>query len=404
MQESSQALSKREARRLLLSRQGLIRADQFGRGLNAVRRAIESISWVQIDTISVVERAHHHVLKTRVGNYEPAHLHRLQKERREIFEYWSHAAAYLPFRDYRYCLPLMAGSRLKHTPDKKLARLILDRIETEGPQQSKDFEAPPNHKAGGWWSWKPAKLTLEQLYLCGDLMVSHRDGFRKVYDLPERVIPAGVDSSMPDDDEWHDYLVRRMVSAWGVVTEYDIGYCKSAVRQLADKSIGPSLKASIDRLVDSGELIRLDVEGTTHYSSRAMLSALPIRLSRRRVRILSPFDNLVINRRKALEMFDFDYQIECYVPRSKRRYGYFCLPILYGDELIGRVDAKAERSSRTLIVRSLFLEDRIRLNDSIVDALQAGISRFREDNGCDLVRIESSTPKNLKRLLESGAR
>lgn len=397
--EHAEALSKREARRLLLHRQGLIRADQFGRGIGAVTRAIDAISWVQIDTISVVERAHHHVLKTRVSNYTPRHLHVLQKERRQVFEYWSHAAAYLPFRDYRYCLPLMAGSRRKRPPDRKLARLILDRIRTEGPLQSKDFEAPPNHKSGGWWDFKPAKRVLQQLYLCGDLIVSHRDSFRKVYDLPERVIPPGVDVSMPRDAEWHDYLVRRMVSAWGVVTDYDIGYCRGAVRQLADKAVGKSLQASVDRLVEDRELIRLDIEGILHYCDPDLLSALPLRLGRRRVRLLSPFDNLVINRRKALELFDFDYQIECYVPEKKRKYGYFCLPILYGDELIGRADVKTERNTRRLVIKSLFLEDRFRLDESLVDSLRTGIARFRDDNGCDVVRIESATPGDLKPLL-----
>lgn len=364
-----------------------------------MRRAIDSISWVQIDTISVVERAHHHVLKTRVSNYTPEHLHALQKDRREVFEYWSHAAACLPFADYRYCLPVMAGSRRKRPPDRKLARTILERIAAEGPLQSKDFESPPARKSRGWWDFKPAKRVLEQLYLCGDLLVSHRDGFRKVYDLPDRVIPPGIDTSMPGDDEWHDYLVRRMVAAWGIASDYDIAWCRTAVRQLAGKSIGASLREATKRLVEAGELVRLDVEGVARYSTHEILASLPIRLGRRRVRILSPFDNLVINRRKALELFDFDYQIECYLPEQKRRYGYFSLPMLYGDELIGRMDAKAERGSGTLVVKALYLENRIEVSESLVDALQAGIARFRDDNGCDRLRIESTTPKSLRRRL-----
>jgi len=274
-----QSLSKREARRVLLARQGLLRTDTFGRGIAAVRRAIDTLRWVQIDTISVVERAHHHVLNTRVSDYRPTYLHVLQKERREVFEYWFHAAAYLPFRDFRFCLPLMAGSRTKRVPDSKLAKLILERIRHEGPLQSRDFEAPPNHKSGGWWDWKPAKRALEQLYLCGDLMVSHRDGFRKAYDLPERVLPSHVNSSMPTGDEWHDHIVEKMIAAWGVVTEYDIGYCRAAARQLADKTIGAALKASINRLVESNDIVPLDVEGTIYYSNREMLSILPIRLA-----------------------------------------------------------------------------------------------------------------------------
>ena len=396
---STQILSRRDARRLVLHRQGLLEPDPYGRGIDAVRRAIDSIAWVQIDTISVVERSHHHVIRTRVRNYAPRHLHALQKDRRDLIEYWSHAAAYLPARDYRYCLPLMAGSRRKRPPDDKLGKLILDRIRNEGPLQSNDFAAPPDHKSRGWWDWKPAKRALEQLFLCGDLMVSHRDRFRKVYDLPERVIPPGVDTSMPSDDEWYEHLVRRAVAAWGVVTNYDIGYCKSAVRQLADLSVGKALAAATDRLLEKKELVRIEVEGAAHYATAELLSALPIRLGRRRVRILSPFDNLVINRRKAREMFDFDYQIECYLPEAKRRYGYFCLPILYGTELIGRMDAKAERTTRTLVIKALFLEGRVGMNASLVDALKDGLVRFRNDNDCDSVRIEATTPASLRRLL-----
>lgn len=393
------SLSKRDARKLLLHGQGLIKPDQFGRGTDAVQRAVEALSWVQIDTISVVERAHHHVLNTRVRNYRPEHLDALQKERRSVFEYWSHAAAYLPMRDYRYCLPLMAGSRRKRPPDPKLGKLILERIRAEGPLQSRDFENPPTRKSGGWWDFKPAKQALEQLFLCGDLMVSYRDRFRKVYDLPERVIPVGTDCSMPGEDEWHDYLVRRAVSAWGIVTDHDIGYCKAAARQLAARTIGKSLQASTNRLVEAGELIPVDVAGTTHYCNSSSLETLPIRFGKRRVRLLSPFDNLVINRRKALELFDFDYQIECYVPEKKRRYGYFCLPVLYGDELIGRMDTKAERSSRTLVVKSLFLENRVSASESLVEALREGLAQFSGDNHCSDLRVESISPKQLKRRL-----
>lgn len=202
-------ISVRDARRLFLHRQGLLRQNHFGRGRHAVNRAISTLSYLQIDTISVVERAHHHVMKTRVANYTANVLNDLQIRDRQIFEYWAHAAAYLPIDDYRYCLPVMAGSRIKRKPDRKLATEIIRRIRTEGPLQSRDFEGDSKHKSNGWWDWKPAKRVLEQLYLSGDLMVARRDGFQKIYDLRENVLPDHIDDSTPTDEQWCEYLVNR---------------------------------------------------------------------------------------------------------------------------------------------------------------------------------------------------
>jgi uncharacterized protein YcaQ len=392
-------LSKKEARRLFLSRQGLLRTDQFGRGKNAVRRAIDQLTWLQIDTISVVERAHHHILRTRVSNYEPLMLHRLQADEIQFFEYWSHAAAYLPMSDYRFCLPLMHGSALKRVPDKKLAPEILRRIRDEGPLQSRDFESPPGTKTTGWWDWKPAKRVLEQLFLSGELMVTHRDSFQKIYDLRERVLPDHVDTSMPTDIEWCEFIVDRMVGAMSLATEYDIGYARTARRQIANRNVKDTLKVALQNLLESGHIVKINVEGTPYYTHQGSLTDLPLRLGKRQVRILSPFDNLIINRRRALELFGFDYQLECYVPAAKRKYGYFSLPILYGDKLIGRMDAKAERKTANLEVRNLVLEDKIKLDDGMLIALQDGLSRFAQDNKCDSISVNRTHPEKLKAVL-----
>ena len=392
-------LSKKEARRLFLSRQGLLRSDQFGRGRNAVKRAIDQLTWLQIDTISVVERAHHHILRTRVSNYEPIMLHRLQADERQFFEYWSHAAAYLPISDYRFCLPLMHGSAQKRVPDKKLAPEILNRIRDEGPLQSRDFESPAGAKSTGWWDWKPAKRVLEQLFLCGELMVAHRDGFQKIYDLRERVLPDHINTSMPTDIEWCEFIVDRMVGAMSLATEYDIGYAKTARRQIGNINVNNKVGVAVENLLESGSLIKVEVEGSNYYTHQESLANLPLKLGKRRVRFLSPFDNLIINRRRALELFGFDYQLECYVPAAKRKYGYFSLPILYGDELIGRVDAKAERKTVNLEIRNLVLEDKIKMDDGLLIALQDELLRFAEDNKCDSISVIKTQPENLKAVL-----
>ncbi len=389
-------LSKRDARRLFLSRQGLLHKDQFGRGRNAVKRAIDQLAWLQIDTISVVERAHHHIMRTRVGNYDPRMLHRLQTDERMFFEYWSHAAAYLPIADYRFYLPLMQGSAKKRVPDKKLAPEILRRIRDEGPLQSRDFESPPGSKSTGWWDWKPAKRVLEQLFLCGELMVTHRDGFQKIYDLRERVLPDHIDTTMPTDIQWCEFIADRMVGALALATEYDIGYTRTAIRQIADRNVKDKLKEAIGNLLESKRIVELEVEGSTYYAHADALSDLNLKLVKRRISILSPFDNLVINRRRTLELFGFDYQLECYVPAAKRKFGYFSLPILYGDELIGRLDAKAERKVANLEIRNLVLEDKVRLDDNLVSALREGLSIFSDDNQCDTISVVRAEPERLR--------
>ncbi|MFP6808688.1 MAG: crosslink repair DNA glycosylase YcaQ family protein [Pseudomonadales bacterium] len=394
------SISKRDARRIFLSRQGLLTNNSFGRGKNAVKKAIDKLSWLQIDTISVVERAHHHIIRSRVSNYDPEMLHQLQSGERHLFEYWSHAAAYLPIKDYRYYLPVMEGSARKRKPDKKLAPEILKRIRNEGPLQSRDFEGPKQTGSAGWWNWKPAKRVLEQLFLCGELMITHRDGFQKVYDLRENVLPSHINTSTPTEIEWCEFIIDRMIGALGVATEYDVGYSRTAIRQLTDKKIKPRLEEALQNLLESNRIIALNVEGLSCYTHTDTLSELPLRLGKRHFKLLSPFDNLIINRRRTLELFQFDYQLECYVPAPKRRFGYFCLPILYGDKIIGRIDAKAVRKVADLEIRNLVMDEHVKLTDQLISALKNGLISFAEDNKCTSISTLKTTPTSLKHQLK----
>ena len=382
-------LSVRDARRLVLDAQGLLRPASFGRGKRGARDVIDRLGYVQIDTISVVERAHHHVLRTRVPNFDSAMLDRLQRTDREVFEYWSHAAAYLPMADFRYFQPMMEGWHRTRDVDRKLADRIIDRIRVDGPVQSRDFDAPDDHQSGGWWHWKPAKQVLEHLFLSGRIMVSHRDGFQKVFDLPENIVPDHVDTSPPSDSEFAHYFVGKWANAIGIGTQWDLTYPAATIQRFMKRKVPVrrDFVRAIDELVEEGELVPVMVAGEQHFASRDALSRLPLRLGRKRVTLLSPFDNLVINRRRLSTLFDFEYQIECYVPAPKREYGYFCLPILYGDELIGRMDPKAHRARGVLEIKSLHLEPGVDLNDSrLRDALDIAISNLAAANGCSEVR------------------
>ncbi len=237
-------------RRIAINQQGLLKTESFGRGKAATLRAIEQIGYVQIDTISVVERAHHHVLGSRVANYRPAMLDQLVGERK-LFEYWFHAAAWLPMADYRYSLPRMRQQNGERNwfkdGDRKLMNEILARVEAEGALRARDFEEPRASNSG-WWDWKPAKQALEQLFMQGELMVSSRQGFQKVYDLPERVLPDWVDTREPTLDEFAAHLIDINLRAHGFATLVSVTYLRKG------QALRDAVKRQLQARIDAGQL------------------------------------------------------------------------------------------------------------------------------------------------------
>ncbi|MDH3761361.1 MAG: winged helix DNA-binding domain-containing protein [Gammaproteobacteria bacterium] len=382
-------------RRITLDRQGLVKSNSFGRGKKAVLRAIERLGYVQIDTISVVARAHHHVLWSRVDNYQPKFLERLVSERK-LFEYWSHAAAWLPMSEYRFSLPRMRKLKGERNwfpdCDRKLQREILLRIEIDGPMRARDF-ADPNHRSDGWWEWKPAKQALEQLFMQGELMVSAREGFQKLYDLPQRVLPDWVDTHEPDIDEFAAHLVDSNLRAHGFASLVSMTYLRK----------GKPLRAAVKRLLDGRledqSLTTVSLKnGVELYIDPELLDSRAPRC-RAQMHILSPFDNTVIQRQRGRELFDFDYQIECYLPEARREFGYFCLPMLYRDRFVGRLDCKAHRAQGCLEIKSLYLEQRT--DDAFGDAFRREVLSFAAFNGCDQIRIGASCSNPLLQALRS---
>jgi uncharacterized protein YcaQ len=393
------ALTLKQIRRLALAGQGLSKTDPFGRGINAVERTVKQLHYIQIDTISVVQRAHLHVLNTRVSNFTEHMLHRLLAQRRTIFEYWSHAAAYLPMDDYRFYLPVMDAYAASRETDRKLRRHILDRISTEGPLQSRDFADPRSGKGSGWWDWKPSKRVLEHLFFSGELMVSERQGFQKVYDLRERVLPSATDTSTPSEQERGEFYVRRMLSALGIATAREIGYSRTAVAGFSQVNIQPMIDAALASLLERSEVSAIPFSGETCFVLATALEQLPAKIARPRLRVLSPFDNLVINRRRLATLFNFDYQLECYVPQAKRRYGYFVLPLLLGDRFVGRMDCKIHRSKGTLAINNIWLESLTPMDDVLVHDLAQGLRQYANGVGCATINIVKTADPQLKPLL-----
>ena len=380
-------------RRIALEHQGLLRTERFGRGKGASLRAIEQIGYVQIDTISVVERAHHHVFWSRVPNFEPAMLDRLVRERK-VFEYWFHAAAWLPMAEYRYSLPRMRqlnGDRHWFGDgDRPLMRRILSRIEAEGPLRARDFEEP-RERSSGWWDWKPAKQALEQLFMQGELMVSAREGFQKVYDLPERVLPEWVDTRPPTLDEFANHLIDTTLRAHGFASMVSITYLRKG------QALRDAVKHSLQARLEAGSLVRLNLKsGYEVFIDPELLESRAPRSSGQ-VKILSPFDNLVIQRQRCRELFNFDYQIECYVPQPQRQFGYFCLPLLYRDRLVGRIDCKAHRAESRLEVKSVHIEHPV--DDDFPALLAESLQTFARFNGCNEVQLSCQNAPKLVRLI-----
>jgi len=389
-----ESLTIQQARKLVLLSQRVPPANQVGRATVATLSAIEHLGYIQIDAISVVQRAHHHTLWNRNPRYKASQLDQLLSDK-QIFEYWSHAAAYLPFCDYRFSLPrkhaLVSGDMSHwYERDERMIKLVLKRIAVEGPLMAKDFEH--TGKKIGEWKTKPAKRALEYLFMQGDLMVPYRVKFHKVYDLTERVLPESVDTTRPDPEEYARFLITRYLRANGLGKSAEISYLLSGTK--------PLVSAVLEDMVSTGELLRVGVGENSYYALPTSLDLLNRPLARSKLKILSPFDNLVIQRKRMNELFGFDYQIECYVPEAKRRYGYFSLPILWNGNLVARMDCRTERNKSLLHIHHLALESTALETDALFFALCKELKSFLQFNCCNKIRLHKTSPAKVKPELQ----
>lgn len=392
-----ETISRAAARRLAIHCQGLNTRWKLPAGKEGAAQVVDQLGYVQIDTISVIERAHHHVLGTRQRGYHSSMIYELLVDR-TVFEYWAHAAAYLPFADFRYYLARMRGYRKAKRAEEfrrahpRLLNQVLQRIKKEGPLSSSDFEHKSSER-GPWWDWKPAKQALEILLDRGELMVTARDNFRRVYDLAERVVPSGIDTREPGPDEVARHFARRALVVHGVATVAEAG-----------KMFGNrGAKTALAEMVIAGEAIEVRVTGDEEvsYALPEVLETVPARLSNG-VHLLSPFDNLTIDRDRLERLFGFCYRIECYTPEAKRRYGYFTLPILWKGKLVGRLDPKAERKKKRFLVRKVVLEPSFRSDEAFASGLAKSLAEFAKFNGCNEIRVEKTEPRLFKKVLESA--
>ncbi|MCF6312449.1 MAG: winged helix DNA-binding domain-containing protein [Verrucomicrobiales bacterium] len=379
-------------RRIALSHQGLTTARPFGKSRQATLAVLERLGYIQIDTLAVIERAHHHTLWTRIPDYQPDHLHQLVRERR-AFEYWSHAASYLPMRDYRFVLPQMAAIKRGESPystevDEKYLRHVSERIRNEGPLKARHFKSATT-KQGKWWNWKPAKRALEKLFMQGNLMITRRDGMEKVYDLSERVLPQDTNTREPSLMEFAEYLLNTSLSAHGFTTLKQLTHLRSGL------ALRKALNTLLQEKIAAREIRKFTIECMPPVYAPPDIFEMKLRQPTNNVRLLSPFDNAIIHRDRMQQLFAFDYRLECYTPKAKRQIGYFCLPILYQDNLIGRVDCKAHRKTGHFELIHLHLESTKIDLDHFMFHFSKTVQRFSKFNHCHTITASKVTPKKL---------
>ncbi|WP_310993960.1 winged helix-turn-helix domain-containing protein [Aequorivita marina] len=386
-------LSPIEAQKLILLSQRVLPNIVNGTAINKTLVSIEHLGYVQIDTIAVIQRAHHHTLWNRNPEYELSHIDALIKSK-QIFEYWSHAAAYLPMRDYRYSLPrkvaiLKNEQSHWYQKDVKLMDTILKRIENEGPLMAKDFAHTAKVRE---WESKPAKQALENLFMQGDLMISSRKNFHKVYDLTERVLPENIDTKCPTQQEYIRFLIRSYLSANGIGQASEIAYLL--------KNTKKRVTSELKKMYANNELLEVNVNGQIYYAFPDTLDLLSKPINRQ-LKILSPFDNLLIQRKRMQHLFNFEYKIECYTPAAKRKYGYFSLPILWDGKLVARMDCKVDKKTATLHINHLFFEENFSFNEAFKAAFTKELEAFKCFNDCSEVKVHKTTPSSLLSAIKS---
>jgi uncharacterized protein YcaQ len=365
-----QRVSAAAARRIALAAQGFgIERPDGAANLGHVKRAVDRLGLLQIDSVNVLTRAHYLPLFSRLGNYDSSHLDGLawgRKSRRGLFEFWAHEASLLPlasqpllrWRMERAAAGISKGG-LQIFAREKAAYIeeVRREVEDRGPLAASDLSTA-GPKRGPWWGWNDGKLALEWLFFAGIVTTATRRGaFERVYDLTERVLPASIQAlPTPSPEEAQRELLRLSARALGVATEFDLrDYYRLPV---ADT------KARLAELVEAGELLPVEVEGWKRPAYLDPAARQPRRIEARA--LLAPFDPLVWERDRTERIFDFFYRIEIYTPVAKRKHGYYVLPFLLGDRLVGRVDLKADRANSKLLVPAAHLEASVEARDVAV--------------------------------------
>lgn len=381
-------LSRRQARRIALAAQGFKDPRHTTPTMRTFNRALSRTGVLQVDSVNVLQRAHYMPVFSRIGPYDTAMLHRAsERAPRRMVEYWAHVQAFMPVELWPVMQHRMADYRAKQGKwwrevSSEVTGLLLGEVAARGACTARELEhvvdAAPRTKEHWGWNWSEARKGLDLLYMVGDLAIAGRTSqFEVRYDLPERVIPADILARpTPSLEEAERELVRRAARSHGVGT----------LKCLADyyRTTQAPVKKAVEQLVEEGELVPVRIEGWNKQAYLHRDAALPRKVEARA--LLSPFDPVVWERERTERLFDFFYRIEIYTPPEKRVHGYYVLPFLLRDEIVARVDLKADRASGTLLVQSAWAEDGA--PEDTADELGQELRVLAGWLGLDSVRVE----------------
>jgi uncharacterized protein YcaQ len=378
-------------RTLVLYAQGLVTAngDSTSPTISTIHNMVEGLNYVQIDTLNLIQRSHYIVLWSRLGNYQPADFDRLiySPEERKLFEGVRSVAAIIPLKDYRY--QLRQGDRGRETllrwythmldveGGHELVPMVYARIQQEGALRAVDFEYK-GPKRGSWWDWKPAKIALEYLFAKGDLMVTNRVNFQRVYDLVERVLPAWVDTRPPTLEERNRYWVEQGLIALGICLPNQVADYGFHTRGAYPKATGAEMLRQgvivpVQAILADGETHELVVH---RDQVEALQKAAEGVIKAERTTFLSFFDSLFWCRGRDLQFWGYQNLLEAYIKQANRKYGYFCQSILHHDRLVGRFDPKLERKTGVLRIKALYLEEGVEPDEELVTEVATAMRDF----------------------------
>ena len=384
-------ISNEDARHLFLDRHALVERHTKKFSEADAEVLIRKLGFVQLDSVNAVERAHHMILFSRAANYKREHLHSLHHDTRALFEHWTHDASLIPMEYYPHWHHRFdaAKSRLNHPrwssrigddADNVIKR-VRAHIRKHGETLARDFE---DKGGGGWWGWGPSKTALEFLWRTGELAITRRDGFEKVYELSSRVIPDELRKAKPTRKQTIDWAARTALTSLGFATHQELAafFALITIAEAKDWATTALKRGDIIPVAVTGH------DGTTKpalafpdiESDIAALGDTPSEL-----RFLSPFDPAIRNRKRTAQLFGFDYTIEIFVPEAKRKYGYYVFPILEGDRFIGRADMKAHRGDSRLEVKGLWFEKGVKADKPRKAAIEAALSDLGDFTGATSV-------------------
>jgi uncharacterized protein len=383
-------IDNKTARRSFLALQGLSGSPNRGQTKSDLFEAIRSLGFVQVDSINTVMRAHHQILFSRNATYREKHLKSLIEKDAHLFENWTHDASIIPAELFPYWRHRFAReeTRLQKRWEAWQRALflhecdgVLERIAKEGPVMTRDFEG--DKPSTGWSDWHPSKTALEYLWRTGKLAIARRDGFQKVYDLAERVVPDCHHAAEVGHHEFVDWACRSALLRLGFATRGEIAAFWAL---LSPAEVSEWIANHEDEL----ESVLIETADGSRPRPSHRLIEHPATLEEPpdppgRIRVLSPFDPVLRDRARAERLFNFRYRIEAFVPEPKREYGYYVFPILRGDRVIGRIDMKAERNRGVLAVRKFWPEKGVRMSQALFDGLDGELQRIAKFSGVESV-------------------